>query len=403
MLTYFAPLLLLVIVTISVETISHNLVLTGIISVVLALAVAYMQRRLAERPLAELRERIQAVLQGDITQEIAVKASGTVGLLAGEINQMTMELNRLVSSTKDALIKVEASSGTMMESTSQSDEALEQLAAMVDQNARAAMQQAQDTESTSKAVQEISANIDAIYEQSKAAQELANRAVVDLESGVQQAEMVVAVGRELSKGMEQLHSKFDELEQVTLTVNSISDTIASIADQTNLLALNAAIEAARAGEAGRGFAVVAEEVRKLAENSSTATKEIADLLRSILNLTGQVKSELEKTTGAINTSIEAGQVNHEVLGRIDTAVRKVLDAAGAIDEALKGQAAKVQELMATAESLSAVGEEMAASNEEASASIEEQKAVVDQIRSLAATLNDELGAVRIAIDKFKTR
>lgn len=400
---YVLPALGAVIAVILLQLLTGKILVSAVVGIIAACGAAWIQHQLIERPLRELEGRIQAVLNGDLTQEIAVKATGRVGVLAQAVNGMTMELNRLVSKTKEAVVVIENTSSLLKESTAQSDEALGQLAAMVEQNARAAQQQAEDTEATSHAVQEMAASIQSVYGKSRAAQELAAQAAADLERGATQSDLVVAAGQEVSNTIEGLRARFDELEQATMAISSISDTIASIADQTNLLALNAAIEAARAGDAGRGFAVVAEEVRKLAESSASATKEIGGQLRNIMNLTSKVKSELEVTTASIGKSIEASSLNKAALNNIDQAVKEVLVASQAIDELLRSQSEKIQELMGVAESLSAIGEEMAASNQETSAAIEEQKAVVDQIREMSSRMSSQVGDVRIAIDKFKTR
>jgi len=142
------------------------------------------------------------------------------------------------------------------------------------------------------------------------------------------------------------------------------------------LALNAAIEAARAGEQGRGFAVVAEEVRKLAEQSADAAKEIGDLITSTQE---ESKKALESMTEGVK-DVESGT---EVVSKTGATFNEIL-------ESVKGISKQVEETASAAEELSAGSEEMAASIEEQSSTMEEMAATAEELRSSSERLNQEL-------------
>jgi len=138
-----------------------------------------------------------------------------------------------------------------------------------------------------------------------------------------------------------------EIKKVSDKMIHIVDLITDISDQTNLLALNAAIEAARAGEAGKGFAVVADEVRKLAERSATAAKEIQ----------GLIKKNLQQVQGGVSISLEA----EGIVKNIAESIMKLAQELQSIENSSQEQAAAMEENTAVTESNATISEQLASS------------------------------------------
>ncbi|WP_460537751.1 methyl-accepting chemotaxis protein, partial [Chitinimonas naiadis] len=141
----------------------------------------------------------------------------------------------------------------------------------------------------------------------------------------------------ISDAVNQTSGVIDALADKTQTITSIVNVIHDVADQTNLLALNAAIEAARAGEQGRGFAVVADEVRKLAERTSTATREITAMIADIQHSSAESKTTMQMAVQRVASGVELAGQGGEAVKRIEDSAGRVVGVVEDISVALKEQ------------------------------------------------------------------
>ena len=227
-----------------------------------------------------------------------------------EIGELATAFDQFIAGIRGVLIQI-------LRSSEQLAAASDELSASAREQARAADEQSAQTEQVATAMAEMSQTVAQISGNSEQAAEAAQHAAETARRGGEVVVSSVTKMRDIAASVSASSAKVEELGKRSDQIGRIIGVIDDIADQTNLLALNAAIEAARAGEQGRGFAVVADEVRKLAERTSGATKEIGEMIRNIQQETGNAVSAMKEGTvkveDGVSTAAEAGDSLQQIL------------------------------------------------------------------------------------------
>ncbi|HOO33716.1 MAG TPA: methyl-accepting chemotaxis protein [Thermotogota bacterium] len=337
------------------------------------LALSYFLGMIISKPIKSLAVDVEKFGQGDLTVSFDVKTGDEIGMMADSLKIMGSSLREGMIEINKATENVSHSAqdlSAMAEEGSATSEELTSQAETVDsnvQNTSASIEEVTSgVQEVAASAQDVSNNSNALAEEINATQKAVKNGQKILDS---QSRQIVAVTDENKNATELVTAVAEKANNVQTIVNTIS----SIAEQTNLLALNAAIEAARAGEAGKGFAVVADEIRKLAEESKKASSNIANILNEIDEGSDKANEAVKKTTQLFN-AFEEGE-------------KRLLEEFNSISEYMDNVTNRVETLMGTAEEQSASSEEMASAMDTSAKSMtsvsEQMEEITTGVRQVA--------------------
>jgi methyl-accepting chemotaxis protein len=264
--------------------------------------------------------------------------------------------------------------------------ASQQLSAQIEQANNGAQEQNDRVQETVTAVEEMNATI---LEVARNAGDTATGAEAARQKAREGADMVtevVAAVGTVRDAAAALKDKMQGLGQQAHGIGAVLGVISDIADQTNLLALNAAIEAARAGEAGRGFAVVADEVRKLAEKTMHATKEVGEAIAGIQQGTADTERMVDRAAAAVDQATKLAERSGAALSEIVSVVETAGDQVRAIATAAEEQSATSEEINRAVEAISRIASETADAMAQSAQAVTELASQAQSLSALVAEI-----------------
>ncbi|MEW6208502.1 MAG: methyl-accepting chemotaxis protein [Acidobacteriota bacterium] len=292
-----------------------------------------------ERSMQEFLEVASMVSDGDLTKR-ASEGDETLGKVIEAVNRMLDNFSSMVTQVKQIGLSVSSSATEILAAS-------EQIAA-------GSQRQADEITNTSSAVEEMAASMTQVSRNAEASAEAARRALDMAETGDRSVRFTTEAMTRIDTAVQQTADKMRNLGKRSTEISEIINLIDEIASQTNLLALNAAIEAAHAGQAGLGFSVVAEEIRKLAERSARATRDVGNLIKT-------VQLEINEALGAMDYGLKevvsGTQVATEAsssLRDISTAVRQSAELIEEISAASEEQARITRNLAEAMQTISSI-------------------------------------------------
>ncbi|MGL5269550.1 MAG: methyl-accepting chemotaxis protein [Selenomonadaceae bacterium] len=377
----------------------------GVAALLLGALLGWLIAKQISSRLTDVVQYIEILAGGDFSQNISqhsLEDKSEFGTVSRAIDDMKNNIKHLITQLTNTAQQMAASSEELTASAEQSAQASNQVAGSVSEVAQGAEKQLHLVEAAnqtvgeiSAAIQQVAANTGVVSDSATVTATVANNGDVIIQKVVKQMQVI----REKTDATSAV---IGELEDKSNQIGRIVDVISNISGQTNLLALNAAIEAARAGEAGRGFSVVAEEVRKLAEQSQAAAKEITTLISQVQGKTNSAvtfmsegKKEVEEGTGIVGA---AGENFNQILEKVRDITKQINEIAAAIAGIRTGSeniVAAVAHIDTESKRTSEQSQTISAATEEQSASVEEIAAASKHLAQMAEDLQQEIHKFKV--------
>ena len=324
---------------------------------------------------------------GDLTQRIGYKSKDEIGELSNSFDTFMDKLQSIIREVANSAQTISTSSDQLSKSTGATTESVEGISKTIMAISESTSDSASAAEETTASLEEAANFSQETARASKNTARNSKKAKEQAEFGAAKISEVVSSITDIASSSKDVSIIIDELDSSSKKIGDIIKIITSISEQTNLLALNAAIEAARAGEAGRGFNVVADEIRKLADESSNAAKEISDLVRENQIKSASAVNSVDEVEKKVALGVEIASQVGESIDSIIENIQVMVNDIEQIDLANEQQAQSSKEIEKAISNIATTSNEIAGGTEDISAGIQEQLSTMTEMEQTTEKLS----------------
>lgn len=326
------------------------------------------QKDYLSKKISFILEEMNKFSEGDLTIKLEVDKEDEIGNLYAGFNSVVANIREIIITTSEAVQATASASN--------------QISSSAEEMAAGSQEQSAQTTEVASAVEQMTNTILQTTKNAGSAAEFSKKAGQSAINGGEVVKQTVEGMNRIAKVVGDASTIVKELGKSSNQIGEIIQVIDDIADQTNLLALNAAIEAARAGEQGRGFAVVADEVRKLAERTTKATKEIAAMIKQIQKDTGNAVVSIESGTKEVEVGKEFANKAIGALDEIISSTNQTIDVISQVAAASEEQSSAAEQISKSIEGISSITQESAAGTQQIARAAEDLNRLTENLQNL---------------------
>lgn len=387
--------------------INSNLSTVAIVAVVmliLALAVIVFFANGMARSVKSATRAITEMTNGNLVVAFDKKAcsrTDEIGEIVRSAEHLSRTLRQMLEEIISEVSSVNQYAGSMSDMSVQSCQSTGEVSLAIEDVAKGANSQAEETEVAAKHIEDVEHMIDGIVENigelTKQAEEMgksgeeATRTLNDLSKASQ----------DTGEAVKRITKQTEETNESVKAISQAAEVITSIAEETNLLALNASIEAARAGEHGRGFAVVADSIQKLAEQSNGSAREIMEIISTLIQESEKTVATMKEVNVIMAEQDERTLETRDTIGRVVDGINASLQEISKINTRADNIKSASTGISGGIQSLSAISQENAAATEETNASVQELNAMMEELAQEATDLHTVADKVKELVSQFK--
>ncbi len=356
----------------SVNKVSNNIVymvvIVGVLSVLIATTLGGWIGRSIAKPIKATADIITDISKGDLTKRLNIQSRDEIGALCKGFNELVVKLH-------DSISQVANKADIVVTSATQ-------LAATAEELSARSQSQSNEAQSLSSAAEQMSATVLSVAKDAQTSANFAEETKKEAIKGEKVIKEAIDGIKAVKASISEISASINELIKSSEKIGEVTAVIKDIADQTNLLALNAAIEAAHAGEMGRGFAVVADSVRQLAEKTSTATFEIAQIIKSLQDGASKSSYAMKQGIDDVNRVVQMANKAEESLRAIISRVEKKTELIQQMASASNEQSTTVDSMVANITSVAEAAKEFSISTAQIAKTAEDLDKVAAELQRI---------------------
>lgn len=386
----------------NVQWIITSALVSALTLIVIAVFLNMGLTRSIVTPIKSLSYRAKQIAEGNLAVErMDIQRKDEIGGLNESFNQMTDQLISLIKEISHVSSRVETFSIHLDDENKKMMESANQVSVSTDEMANGSQAISEDLQHGVSLIEKMDQHGRKNSERSQTVIRSTEDAIEAVESGKHTLTETKKAIEKNTHATRQIEESAGEFTQYASGISAMAKTVSDIADQTNLLSLNAAIEAARAGEAGKGFAVVADEIRKLADESSNATRQIFDMVSHIERGIQSISQTVQEGVKLSLQQQDAMDKTSHSFEDIETKAQHIKQEMAVLNDQIMQSTELGGQVLHSIENISAVVEETAAGSEEISASANEQLQSFHQMNKQVEELMSMTSRLNETVQRFK--